>query len=115
MKEQNIKSRAPLVLFNWTNEEGSRFFPPLGSSSVYAGRSTIEEAHASTSNDHSGITMGQELARIGYVGDGPNTFEKFPISAHFEIHCEQASTLEKAGKPIGWVEGEFCSIQRTSR
>ena len=49
--------------------------------------------------------MGSELARIGYVGDGPNTFQEFPISAHFEIHVEQATTLEKAGKPIGWVEG----------
>ncbi|KAK0253063.1 hypothetical protein LTR91_021930 [Friedmanniomyces endolithicus] len=105
LKEQGIKTRAPLCLFNWTNEEGARFFPLLGSSIVYAGRSTIQAAHASQSNDHSGITMGSELARIGYVGDGPNTFQEFPISAHFEIHVEQATTLEKAGKPIGWVEG----------
>ncbi|KAK0779001.1 hypothetical protein LTR75_015476 [Friedmanniomyces endolithicus] len=105
LKEQGIKTRAPLCLFNWTNEEGARFFPLLGSSTVYAGRSTIQAAHASQSNDHSGITMGSELARIGYVGDGPNTFQEFPISAHFEIHVEQATTLEKAGKPIGWVEG----------
>ncbi|KAK4962634.1 hypothetical protein LTR10_000261 [Elasticomyces elasticus] len=105
LKEQGIKTRAPLVLFNWTNEEGARFFPLLGSSIVYAGRSSIQDAHASQSNDHSGITMGSELARIGYVGDGPNTFQEFPISAHFEIHCEQATTLEKAGKPVGWVEG----------
>ncbi|KAK0249624.1 hypothetical protein LTR29_014603 [Friedmanniomyces endolithicus] len=105
LKEQGIKTRAPLCLFNWTNEEGARFFPPLGSSTVYAGRSTIQAAHASQSNDHSGITMGSELARIGYVGDGPNTFEEFPISAHFEIHVEQATTLEKAGKSTGWVEG----------
>ncbi|KAF2098864.1 N-carbamoyl-L-amino-acid hydrolase [Rhizodiscina lignyota] len=105
MKEQGIKTRAPLVLINWTNEEGARFFPLLGSSIVYAGQSTVKAAHASLSNDHSGITMGSELARIGYVGDGPNTFEEFPISAHFEIHCEQASDLEKAGKPVGWVEG----------
>jgi N-carbamoyl-L-amino-acid hydrolase len=105
MREQGIKTRAPLVLINWTNEEGARFFPLLGSSIVYAGRSTVEEAHASLSNDHSGITMGSELAKIGYVGDGPNTFEEFPISAHFEIHVEQSTDLEKAGKPVGWVEG----------
>jgi N-carbamoyl-L-amino-acid hydrolase len=86
MKEQGIKSRAPIVLINWTNEEGARFFPLLGSSIVYAGRSTTEEAHASEANDASGQTMGGELAKIGYVGDGPNTFEEFPISAHFEIH-----------------------------
>ncbi|KAK4939769.1 hypothetical protein LTR10_020053 [Elasticomyces elasticus] len=104
-KEQNIKTRAPLVAINWTNEEGSRFFPPLGSSTVYAGQTSIEAAHASTSNDGSPLTMGSELTRIGYVGDGPNTFEEFPISAHFEVHVEQSTDLEKAGKPIGWVQG----------
>jgi N-carbamoyl-L-amino-acid hydrolase len=105
MQEQGVKTRAPLVLINWTNEEGARFFPPLGSSFVYAGQSSVQEAHASASNDHSGLTMGGELAKIGYVGNGPNTFEEFPISAHFEIHVEQATDLEKAGKPVGWVEG----------
>ncbi|KAL4737165.1 hypothetical protein BDV11DRAFT_216879 [Aspergillus similis] len=104
-KEQGIKTRAPLALINWTNEEGARFFPPLGSSAVYAGQTGVEQAHASLSNDGSGITMGSELAKIGYVGEGPNTFEEFPISAHFEVHVEQATDLEKAGKPVGWVEG----------
>lgn len=105
LKEQQVKTRAPIVLINWTNEEGARFFPLLGSSLVYAGRSTVEAAHASTSNDGSALTMGGELAKIGYVGDGPNTFEEFPISAHFEIHVEQSTDLEKAGKPVGWVTG----------
>lgn len=105
MKELKIKPHAPVALFNWTNEEGARFFPPLGSSCVYAGQATVEEAHASASNDGSLETMGSELAKIGYVGDGPNTFEEFPISAHFEIHCEQAISLEKGGKAVGWATG----------
>lgn len=105
LKEQGIKTRAPLTLINWTNEEGARFYPALGSSVVYAGASSVEQAHASWSHDGSELTMGSELARIGYVGDGPNTFEDLPISAHFEIHVEQATDLEKAGKPVGWVEG----------
>ena len=105
MKEQNIQTRAPLTVINWTNEEGARFFPALASSNVYAGGSTVAQAQASWAHDGSADTMGGELARIGYVGDGPNTFEEFPISAHFEIHVEQASDLEKADKPVGWVEG----------
>ncbi|KAF2116618.1 N-carbamoyl-L-amino-acid hydrolase [Lophiotrema nucula] len=105
LKEQGIKTRAPIVLINWTNEEGARFWPFLGSSIVYAGQSTVEEAHASLTHDGSGVRMGDELKKIGYVGDGPNTFEEFPISAHFEIHVEQADSLEKAGKPIGWFTG----------
>jgi N-carbamoyl-L-amino-acid hydrolase len=105
MKEQNVQTHAPLVLINWTNEEGARFFPPLGSSVVYAGESTIEQAHASLATDNSGATMGSALANIGYVGDGPNYFDEFPISAHFEIHVEQHTDLEKANKPVGWVTG----------
>ncbi|CZR54327.1 uncharacterized protein PAC_04211 [Phialocephala subalpina] len=105
MKEQNIKTRAPLVIINWTNEEGARFFPLLGSYCVYAEQSILEDAHASISTDNSSLTMGGELAKIGYVGDGPNYFDEFPISGHFEIHVEQHTDLEKAGKPIGWVEG----------
>ena len=105
LKEQGIKTNAPIALINWTNEEGARFFPPLGSSCVYAGKSSLEKAQASVTHDGSGVTMGGELAKIGYVGNGPNTFEEFPISAHFEIHVEQATDLEKAGKPVGWVEG----------
>ncbi|KAL4760992.1 glycosyl hydrolases family 31-domain-containing protein [Aspergillus foveolatus] len=105
LTQTGIKTRGPLALLNWTNEEGARFFSPLGSSTVYTGQTGVEQAHASLSNDSSGITMGDELAKIGYVGDGPNTFEEFPISAHFEVHVEQATDLEKAGKPVGWVEG----------
>ncbi|GAB7358071.1 hypothetical protein MBLNU230_g0233t1 [Neophaeotheca triangularis] len=105
MKEQGIDTYAPITLINWTNEEGARFFPPLGSSVVYAGQSDVSAAHTSLANNGSGETLGQALEAIGYVGSGPNTFEEFPISAHFEIHVEQAKTLEKAGKPVGWVEG----------
>lgn len=105
LQEQNIKTFAPIALINWTNEEGARFFPPLGSSSVYAGQSTVDAAHQSKANDGSGETLGAALQSIGYVGNGPNTFQEFPISAHFEIHVEQATSLEEANKPVGWVEG----------
>ena len=87
------------------NEEGARFFPPLGSSCVFAGQSTVSAAHESKANNGSGETLGQALKAIGYLGDGPNTFADFPLSAHFEIHVEQQTALEKAGKPVGWVEG----------
>ncbi|KAI6891080.1 hypothetical protein KC318_g14073 [Hortaea werneckii] len=105
LKEQNICTRAPITLINWTNEEGARFFPPLGSSCVYAGQSTVLAAHESKANNGSGGTLGEALQSIGYVGEGPNTFADFPLSAHFEIHVEQHTTLEEAGKPVGWVEG----------
>jgi beta-ureidopropionase / N-carbamoyl-L-amino-acid hydrolase len=105
LKEQGIETYAPLALINWTNEEGARFFPPLGSSVVYAGQSTVASAHESKANNGSDEALGAALQAIGYVGDGPNTFEDSPLSAHFEIHVEQQKTLEKAGKSVGWFEG----------
>jgi len=105
LQEQDIETFAPITVINWTNEEGARFFPPLGSSCVFAGESTVSAAHESKANNGSGETLGDALKAIGYVGDGPNTFEEFPLSAHFEIHVEQARALERAGKAVGWVEG----------
>jgi N-carbamoyl-L-amino-acid hydrolase len=105
LQEQKIETFAPITIINWTNEEGARFFPPLGSSCVFAGESTVSAAHESKANNGSGETLGDALKSIGYVGDGPNTLEEFPLSAHFEIHVEQARALERAGKPVGWVEG----------
>ena len=105
LQEQKIETFAPITVINWTNEEGARFFPPLGSSCVFAGESTLNAAHESKANNGSGETLGDALKSIGYVGDGPNTFEEHPLSAHFEIHVEQARALEKAGKSVGWVEG----------
>ncbi|KAI7537391.1 hypothetical protein KC331_g10951, partial [Hortaea werneckii] len=66
LKEQNIRTRAPITLINWTNEEGARFFPPLGSSCVYAGQSTVLAAHESKANNGSGETLGEALQSIGY-------------------------------------------------
>lgn len=105
LQEQDIQTFAPITVINWTNEEGARFFPPLGSSCVFAGQSTVKAAHESKANNGSGETLGAALQSIGYIGEGPNTFDEFPLSAHFEIHVEQARELEKAGKPVGWVEG----------
>ena len=69
-------------------EEGACFSPLLGSSCVYAGQSTVEESQTPISTDNSALTMGGELAKIEYVGDGLNYFDEYPISAHFEIHVE---------------------------
>lgn len=105
LQEQKIETFAPISVINWTNEEGARFFPPLGSSCVFVGQSSVGAAHQSKANNGSGETLGDALKSIGYIGDGPNTFEEYPLSAHFEIHVEQARALEKAGKPVGWVTG----------
>lgn len=103
-REQAIETHAPIAVVNWTNEEGARFTPGLGASTVWAGVASVDDVLAcKTHDDNASLTMGDELARIGYIGTTPATCDEFPLSAHFEIHNEQNTELERAGKSVGWA------------
>ena len=95
------ETNAPIVLVNWTNEEGSRFAPAMLCSGVYAGVFTPEFAYSR--EDRDGKTLGDELSRIGYRGADPVGTQKF--QALFELHIEQGPILEAEGKEIGVVTG----------
>ena len=60
-------TRRPLALVAFTNEEGSRFPPYAMGSLVYVGGLALDDAYAIRGID--GATVGEELRRIGYVGD----------------------------------------------
>ena len=94
-----IETRHPIVVVNWTNEEGSRFAPAMMASAVYAGMLGLEEAYGK--KDAAGRTFGDELARIGWKGDEPVGGR--PIRAFFELHIEQGPILEAEGVDIGVV------------
>jgi beta-ureidopropionase / N-carbamoyl-L-amino-acid hydrolase len=94
-----IKTRHPIVVVNWTNEEGSRFAPAMMASAVFAGVLGLEEAYAK--KDAAGKTFGAELERIGWKGDEPVGGR--PIKALFELHIEQGPILEAEGVDIGVV------------
>ncbi|UCE30752.1 MAG: hydantoinase/carbamoylase family amidase, partial [Burkholderiales bacterium] len=49
------------------------------------------------------LSVGDELARIGYAGSEP--VGAVPYDAYFEAHIEQGPILEDAGLPIGVVTG----------
>ncbi|AWT19788.1 Zn-dependent hydrolase [Klebsiella michiganensis] len=53
--------------------------------------------------DADGKTVGEELARIGYIGS--QTPGDHPIGAYFEAHIEQGPILEDEEKMIGIVQG----------
>ncbi|RMY62258.1 hypothetical protein D0865_00545 [Hortaea werneckii] len=52
-----------------------------------------------------GVNMRSELQRIGYLGNTPCTYRRTPMSAHFELHIEQAPLLEAEKRRIGVVRG----------
>ena len=95
------ETNAPLMLVNWTNEEGSRFAPAMLCSGVYAGVFTPDFAYSR--EDRDGKKLGDELARIGYRGAEPVGSHKF--QALFELHIEQGPILEAERKEVGVVTG----------
>ncbi|MBY0241157.1 MAG: Zn-dependent hydrolase [Burkholderiaceae bacterium] len=99
LNDQGIKTRAPIEVAFWTNEEGSRFVPVMMGSGVFCGAFTLDHAYAA--KDIDGKTVEQELERIGYKGD--QVPGQHPIGAYFEAHIEQGPVLEDADKVIGVV------------
>jgi N-carbamoyl-L-amino-acid hydrolase len=94
-------TRRPLALTAFTNEEGSRF-PPYGMGSlVYVGGLALDDAYAIRGID--GATVGEELRRIGYVGDAKPGW--LVPHAYLELHIEQGPILEEEKRVIGAVEG----------
>jgi N-carbamoyl-L-amino-acid hydrolase len=99
LNDLDIKTRHPIVLTNWTNEEGARFAPAMLASGVFAGIHTQDYAYGR--RDLDGKQFGEELARIGWVGDEVVGARK--MHAMFELHIEQGPILEAEGKDIGVV------------
>ncbi len=99
MNELGVKTKHPIVVTNWTNEEGTRYAPAMLSSGVFAG--VLEEDWAKDRVDAEGKRFGDELKRIGWEGDEPVGIRK--MHAMFELHIEQGPILEAEGKDIGVV------------
>lgn len=101
LNDLDYQTERPIDVVVWTNEEGSRFAPAMISSGVFAGEFTLEEALARPDPD--GLTIGEELVRIGYAG-GEEVGAR-DIHAYFEAHIEQGPILEAEDKTIGVVTG----------
>ncbi|MCB9992536.1 MAG: Zn-dependent hydrolase [Hyphomicrobiaceae bacterium] len=99
MNDLGIRTKHPIVVVNWTNEEGTRFAPAMLASGVFAGKHTLEWAYDRV--DAKGLKFGDELKRIGWVGDEEVGARK--MHALFELHIEQGPILEAEGKDIGVV------------
>lgn len=99
MNDLDVKTKHPIVITNWTNEEGTRFAPAMLASGVFAGKHDQEWAY--DRQDADGKKFGDELKRIGWVGDEPVGARK--MHAMFELHIEQGPILEAEGKDIGVV------------
>ena len=99
MNDLGIKTKHPIVVTNWTNEEGTRFAPAMIASGVFAGEIDLDWAYDRT--DAKGKRFGDELERIGWKGEEEVGHRK--MKAFFELHIEQGPILEDEGIDIGVV------------
>ena len=100
LNEAKVVTRRPIAVAFFTNEEGARFQPDMMGSLVYAGGIGLNEAYAAT--DKEGVSVGDELRRIGYLG--PQKPGALKPHAFVELHIEQGPILDEEKVQIGVVE-----------
>lgn len=99
LNDAAIRTRAPVEVAAWTNEEGSRFVPTMMGSGVYAGVYELEQVLGQT--DVEGISVREALKSSGYAGEA----QPHRLGAYFEAHIEQGPVLEQTRTTIGVVLG----------
>lgn len=101
LDQAGIVTSHPISVAFFTNEEGARFNPDMMGSLVYCGGMSAEEAYDVVGID--GARVGDELARISYLGATPCPGEA--PHAFVELHVEQGPVLEAEGVRFGAVTG----------
>ena len=66
LNDLDIKTKRPIMIVNWTNEEGCRFAPALMASSGFVG--TVDVDKILNTKDLDGKVFKDELAKIGWNG-----------------------------------------------
>jgi N-carbamoyl-L-amino-acid hydrolase len=102
LNDLDYETEAPVEVVCWTNEEGSRFSPPMVGSGVFAGVFDLDYGLERPDNV-TGVKLGAELARIGFAGE--TAVGGRAVAAYFEAHIEQGPILEDQKKPVGVVTG----------
>lgn len=99
--KNNIETKRPIEIVNFTNEEGARFSPPMMASGALSGEFTNDFVYSR--HDKNDKSFGEELEKIGYKGSEENRIKD--IYAYIEAHIEQGPVLENENKDIGVVTG----------
>ena len=107
LNDNAMVTHHPLEVAVWCNEEGCRFPAAMMGSAVWADRLDLKAAWAL--RDRAGITVLEELERLGISTDRPPHRQN--VKAALEVHIEQGPLLERCAKTIGVVTG----VQHMSR
>ena len=127
LQDAGIRTRRPLAVTFFTNEEGVRFQPDMMGSVVFAGEYPLAQALATwavciavpmvrwvrhptlkvtgalAAKDLDGITLDEALRNIGYKGERQPG--DMAVDSYVELHIEQGPILDKEQIDIGVVTG----------
>ncbi|HUF82626.1 MAG TPA: hydantoinase/carbamoylase family amidase, partial [Burkholderiales bacterium] len=104
MELAGVRTRHPVELVAWSNEEGGRFPPCTMGSAVYTGARPLGDFL--DVKDNEGVALEDALARTLAATPGAEKRElNAPAAAYIEAHIEQGPLLELERKTIGVVTG----------
>lgn len=98
--ENNITPTIPIMLVDFTNEEGARFEPSMMASGILSGK--FDKNTMFQKQDIDGVTFEEALEKIGYAGEESTRLKE--ATAFLEMHIEQGPVLESEEVTIGIVE-----------
>jgi N-carbamoyl-L-amino-acid hydrolase len=104
MEEAGVKTRRPVEVVAWSNEEGGHFAPCTMGSAVYTGAKAL--ADFLDARDNEGVLLKDALEQTLAAMPAADKREfNAPAAAYIEAHIEQGPLLEQEGKTIGVVTG----------
>ncbi|NNN06698.1 MAG: Zn-dependent hydrolase [Elusimicrobia bacterium] len=101
LNDAKAATRRPLVVAFFTDEEGCRFGTDMLGSAAATRRIPLERAYAL--KDRDGLTVKDELRKIGFLGGEP--VGRLRPHAYLECHIEQGPLLRHKGLDCGVVMG----------
>ncbi|GGC42055.1 Zn-dependent hydrolase [Siccirubricoccus deserti] len=107
LHESGTVTEAPIVLVNWTSEEGCRFSPSMIGAAGAMGVLPENEVLDRRALDD-GERYGNALAATGWAGSADPAGLR-TAAAYFEAHIEQGPVLEAEGFDLGIVTGGFAT------
>ena len=98
------KTRRPIELVAWSNEEGGRFAPCTMGSAAFTGSRPLAEFLDVTDNEGTALRDALKDTLAAIPDAAPRAFST-PVAAYVEAHIEQGPRLEMEDKTIGVVTG----------
>lgn len=104
LDDAGIRTRRPLEVAIWTNEEGSRFKPGAMGSSAFADPSLLPGYLQTEDSEGIGFEKVRDEARRA-AAHARQVALRRPVHAYLEAHIEQGPVLESGGHTLGIVTG----------